>query len=255
MSVEENKGIHPIPDDADIAQFLLKSPLEIAAVLRSMEQAETNIAVHFNHGRDMMVTRILNVDAKEKKFIFDISGQQHINDGVSRADKLLFVGDLNGVKVQFTIRTPSRIQFQNGTAFIANLPADLVKLQRREYFRLTTPIATPYTATFLLENQQDSLSFDLHDISLGGVGVWLKDENQKALFELGVILPRVGLELGGAGRVIVDVEVRNLHTVSLKQGMVRIMLGLKFINLSRSSESLLQRLMVQLERDKKAITG
>ncbi|WP_373975206.1 flagellar brake protein [Chitinibacter sp. SCUT-21] len=254
MSEEFEKGPSPIQTGQDIAPFLLKTPMEIAYVLRQLEQNHTNIAIYFNAGHDMMLTRVLNVDSKNKQFIYDIGGHEPSNRDLVSTPKVLFVSDLDGVKVQFSTAAPSRIQYEGKPAFQSAFPIDLVKLQRREFYRLTTPITTPYTVS-LQGNNQSSLTLDIHDISLGGLGIWLKDEAQTTLFDLGSILHKCTLDLAAAGRVQVDLEIRNLHPVSLKQDMMRHMLGVKFVNLSRGSEALLQKLIVQLEREKKALTG
>ncbi|QLG87405.1 flagellar brake protein [Chitinibacter bivalviorum] len=253
MSEEEIHGVSPIHDAQDIAPYLLKTPLEIAYVLKMLEQTHTNVAVYFNAGHDMMLTRVLQVDSKNKQFFIDIGGHEPTNASLLLADKALYVTALDGVKIQFSTLTPSRSSLDGKPAFLVQFPNDLVKLQRREFFRLTTPITTPYTISLKLANNS-SISLDLHDISLGGVGIWLKAEQHK-LFELGTIIHKATLELGGVGRMQVDLEIRNVHLIHLKQDMSRWMLGVKFVDLSRSNESILQRLMVQLERDKKALTG
>ncbi|QLI80122.1 flagellar brake protein [Chitinibacter fontanus] len=254
MSEEIAVGPSPIHSELDIAPYLLKTPMEIAYVLRMLEQNNTNIAVYFNAGKDMMLTRILSVDGKAKQFVFDIGGHEPSNREILNAPKLLFVTDLDGVKIQFSISTPTRSQLEGKPAFLSALPADLVKLQRREFYRLTTPITTPYTITLQPANQA-SLTLDVHDISLGGLGIWLKHDEQQKLFELGSLIHKATLDLGPAGRFQADLEIRNLHPVSLKQGISRFMLGVKFAELSRASESMLQKLIVQLEREKKALTG
>jgi c-di-GMP-binding flagellar brake protein YcgR len=244
----------PIHSELDIAPFLLKTPMEIAYVLRQLEQTSTNIAVYFNAGHDMMLTRVLAVDVKAKQFYFDVGGHEPSNRQLLATDKVLFVSNLDGVKIQFSIGTPSRAQYEGKPAFLSALPPDLVKLQRREFYRLTTPITTPYTIS-LQPPKQNSLTFDIHDISLGGLGIWLKSEEQLGWFELGSRIHKATLDLGAAGRFQADLEVRNTYPLTLKQDIVRYMLGVKFVDLSRGSESMLQKLIVQLEREKKALTG
>jgi c-di-GMP-binding flagellar brake protein YcgR len=253
MSEEENHGVSPIHDHEDIAPFLLKTPLEIAYVLRLLAQNNINIALYFNRGKDMMLSRVLSVDVKAQQFIMDIGGHEPTNQALLNADKVLYVSALDGVKIQFSTPRPQRITVEGKAAFLVSFPKDLVKLQRREFFRLTTPISTPYTATLPIE-KAGRMNFDLHDISLGGVGIWLKDEQHK-LFALGSFIEDAVLEMGPIGSMKVDLEVRNLHQVALRQDMTRWMLGVKFVSLSRGSESALQRLIVQLEREKKALTG
>ncbi|WP_028448910.1 flagellar brake protein [Chitinibacter tainanensis] len=252
MSEQEPIVHQPISDKEDIAQFLLRTPLEIAHVFRALIQAKTNVGLYFNAGRDMMISRVLQVDVKEKVFIIDIGSHDPTNQALLGTTKVLFVTDLDGVKIQFSTDTPRRVNFEGKPALQLHFPADMIKLQRREYFRLTTPITSPYTVS--LNRAGNALTLELHDISLGGMGIWLKDD-QVGLFETGQILQQASIDLGPTGRFPADLLVRNLHPVQLRQGAPRWMLGVSFMELSRGQESALQRLMVQLEREKKALLG
>ena len=172
MSEQEPIVHQPISDKEDIAQFLLRTPLEIAHVFRALIQAKTNVGLYFNAGRDMMISRVLQVDVKEKVFIIDIGSHEPTNQALLGTTKVLFVTDLDGVKIQFSTDTPRRVNFEGKPALQLHFPADMIKLQRREYFRLTTPITSPYTVS--LNRAGNALTLELHDISLGGMGIWLK---------------------------------------------------------------------------------
>jgi len=249
----ENNTAQPISEAEDIGPFRITSPVEITYVLRSLTQRSSFLTVYFNSGRDLMLTRILDADAKSGRFLFDLGGSESSNQALLKADKALFVANPEGVKIQFSTAKVTMGVFEGKPCFIAPLPADLVKLQRREYFRLPTPIANPYTCQ-LHWPQGPQLVLDLHDVSLGGAGLWFPVEYRNLLAQ-GMHIERAGFDFGRAGNMSIDFEVRNWHSVTNRNDQTQYILGVRFINLSRTQEASLQRLISQLERERKALLG
>ncbi|QZA79849.1 flagellar brake protein [Deefgea piscis] len=253
MSDEVNGGIAPIGEQEDIAPYRITAIMEIAFVLRNLAQSNANLALYFNAGRDMMLSRVLSVDTKAQQFIIDVGGHEATNTAITQASKVLFVTALDNVKIQFSVGLVKRCQFEGKAAFTIQFPSDLIKLQRREFFRLLTPITNPLTCELSLPNSQ-KMQLELHDISLGGAGIWLKDE-PKDDFPSGLILNQVNFDLASAGFAKVDIEIRSTHSVTMADGKVRWLLGVRFVDLPRPIENSLQRLLANLERERKALIG
>lgn len=253
MSVEANQGVAPISDGEDIAPYRISGHLEIAFILRSLAQNHVNLGIYFNAGRDMMLSRVLSVDSKTKEFIIDVSGHSATNAAITQAERILFVTALDGVKVQFSVAGLSLGKYEGKPAFIIQFPQDLIKLQRREFFRLLTPITNPLTCDITLPNSQKTL-LELHDISLGGAGIWLKDDQHTQL-ESGLVIQNANFDFVTAGTAKLDIEVRSTHPVTLAHGKVRWLAGVRYINLPRNIETNLQKLLAHLERERKALIG
>ncbi len=71
----------------------------------------------------------------------------------------------------------------------------------------------------------------------------------------GMVLERAQLELGPNGMLQVDLEMRSKRVTVRGSGQEIYLVGFKFVNTSRAGEATLQRLMAQLERERKALTG
>ncbi|WP_035052751.1 flagellar brake protein [Andreprevotia chitinilytica] len=241
----------PIVEGDDIAQYRLTNPLEIGAVLRQLANRGDFVTVYFNEGRQFLLTRILEVDIRERTFSFDWGGSEHTNKALLLADRKLFVASPDGVKVQFALHDVSQAQFEGKPAFYADFPDDLIKLQRREFFRLETPFGRPYKAAFSLEGSK--FEINLHDLSLGGVGLRATQQDAAKL-EIGMVLLQVHLDLGAGGVLAADLQIRSKRAIATHMGL-QFQVGCQFVNLSRSAEANLQRLMAQLERERKALTG
>lgn len=251
MSEEVNGGVSPINEQEDIAPYRITAIMEIAFVLRNLAQNNTNLGIYFNAGRDMMLSRVLNVDSKTQQFIIDVGGHEASNIAIIQAERILFVTALDGVKVQFSVSGVKLSQFEGKPAFIINFPNDLIKLQRREFFRLLTPITNPLTCDLSLPDGIKT-QLELHDISLGGAGIWLKDEQQ---MQAGLIIHHAYFNFSAAGTAKLDIEIRSTHPVTMAHGKVRWLVGVRFIDLPRNIETNLQRLLAHLERERKALTG
>lgn len=244
----EGKGpVALIPEGVDVSQFLLYTPMEIGFVLRALAQKNDLISIYFDHGRNSFLSTILDADSKQKRFWFDVSGTDAINRGLLRADHVVFVAAQEGVKIQFVLPGGVTMDSHDGhSAFSARFPDDLIKLQRREYFRLETPIGRPLVCRMPHPNGR-ILELPLHDISIGGVGLWMQgavDIQQLDVFQ------GCRIDLGTFGLVEVSLEIRSKRQVTKRDGTVQSMLGARFVDLPRQTENLLQRYMAQLERER-----
>ena len=249
---QAESAAHPIVEGDEIAPYRLENPLEVGAVLRQLATRGDFVTVYFNEGRQFLLSRILEVDLKGRTFCFDWGSQEATNRALLQAGRKLFVAAPDGVKVQFALHDVSEQQLDGHPAFEAAFPDDLIKLQRREFFRLETPLGKPYKANVSVPNV-GRLSLNLHDLSLGGVGLTVAPP-EAALLELGMVLPQAQLDLAAGGVLIADLEVRSKRMYRTPGGE-QYHVGCRFVNLSRASEANLQRLIAQLERERKALTG
>lgn len=253
MQEGESGVARPISEAEDIGPFRLTSAGEVGFVLRSLAQRNDFVSIYFNSGRDMLLTRILDVDIKARTFVFDLSGHSQSNAALTKADKAVFVATPDGVKIQFSTTEIRQVDHEGRPAFCAPFPPDLIKLQRRDFFRLPTPISNPYYCRLPI-GDGDLVRLDVLDISLGGVCVRFS-ESQVGKIEIGLKFPQVEFDFGPGGGMRINVEVRNRRAAVNRQGQTQYMVGLRFLGLSRSQEASLQRLISQLERERKALLG
>ncbi|PHV09731.1 hypothetical protein CSQ89_20105 [Chitinimonas sp. BJB300] len=247
-SAQENSAsVEMIPAGVDVSGYLLRTPVEIGFVLRSLAQKGDLITIHFDHGQHSFLSAILGADTKQQCFWFDISGADAMNRALLRSDHVVFAAAPEGVKIQFVlVDSVSLDEYDERPAFIASFPEDLIKLQRREYFRLDTPIGRPLLCK-LPHRNGTVYEFPLHDISVGGVGLWMSGPVDVELME---VFPDCRIDLGTFGMIEVRLEIRSMRQVTKRDGSIQTMVGTRFVELSRQTENLLQRYMAQLERER-----
>lgn len=236
-----------IPEGVDVSSYLLHTPVEIGFVLRSLAHKGDLVSIYFDHGQFAFLSTILDCDPKGQRFWFDVSSTEAINRAFLRSDHLVFAATPEGVRVQFVLHGGiSEDSYDDRPAFVAGFPDDLIKLQRREYFRLDTPVGKPLVCKLRHPSGQ-VLELPLHDISIGGMGIWLAGQ---VPIEQMDVFHGCRVDLGQLGVVEVSLEIRSKRQVTKHNGTVQTMLGTRFVNLPRQTENLLQRYIAQLERER-----
>lgn len=250
MSTEPNAP-QLIDSEQDFSPYTLKTAVEVQHVLRSLIKSTAMVAVYFNNDKDFFVTTLLDVDSKNGNLIFDIGADPALNQKLLQAESCKFTASPEGIKIQFAGKKIVATKWQGNPALMMKLPERVVKLQRREFYRIQTPLADPLTCTFR-HPVQGVVKLRLFDISLGGVGLILPDPDQFELFEM---YPDCRLDMRDFGDMRVTLQSRNIITMRLKGGKAMIRMGCKFVDLQSRQETTLQRLIAQLERERNAMGG
>ena len=234
------------------SQYFLYSRAEIAAVLRSIIQKGVLATVHFDEGRAFFLTPIIGLLPDNAEFLFDVSGSESMNTRVLKAGQLVFTAVVDKVKIQFDLEHPRRVEYQGRSAFAGDLPKRLLRLQRREFFRLSTPVLNPIRMCVTLEPDGQVLDVPLLDISGGGVGLMLSLELAKLLSQ-GQKLENCDITLPGEGLLVANLCVRNLFDVTTRSGMRYVRVGCEFVGMSSAKLTSVQRYIIHVERERKAI--
>ena len=229
--------------------FGRRNPLEIGVQLRNLLNRGDFLTVQYNGGQ--LVTRILDVDVRERVFVFDWGALAEQNKGMLAAQRCMFHASPEGVRVEFTTGTPRETRFEGLPAFEAAFPEVLYYVQRREYFRVEAPILDPYVCKGRLP-EGDTFRWEVHDVSLGGVGVRTTDERVAEL-PMGTVLDDVELFLNTHGTLSLGLQLVSHRASDMPNGMRRYQLGFRFMALPGSAENTLQRLITQLEMKRRSL--
>lgn len=235
----------------DVSRFVLSTPIEVQHVLRGLIKSSAMVAVYFNNDSDFLVTTLLDIDVKKGNLIFDVGGDVDANNRLLLATSCNFSANPDGIKIQFSGKKVVATTHAGKPALMVGLPAQLIKLQRREYYRIQTPVVDPLTCT-LRHPEQGLVKLKLFDISLGGIGLVLSNPEHFSLFD---IYSEARLDLHDFGDAIIDIQVRNIITIPLKNARQMVRMGCRFIKLQSRQEALLQRIIAQLERERHAMFG
>lgn len=243
---------HPLLEPTDHTQYLLRNKNEILYVLRSILGNTDHITVYFNDGKDFLLTTIIGVE--DDGLTLDYGGDQEANRRALAADKLYCVTSHEKIRIQFVLRSLREVTVQDGPAFRAALPDAVLRLQRREYYRLTTPVARPIKCQIPVGsiNGAASTTMEANVVDISGGGMAVMAPPAGLTFKAGDVFPNCRVELPEVGTVIATLEVRNVFDVTLRSGTQVARAGCQFSNLPGPMLTLVQRYIIRVERERKA---
>ena len=129
----------------------------------------------------------------------------------------------------------------------------LLRLQRREYFRIQMPAGIPVTCTLYDYQGGAAITLQVYDISLGGLSLVLNARIPG--FEIGTIYNRCELDLREYGIIPLVLKIRNQLVTRTTSGAEQRRVGTEFIELESRAQTLVQRYIAQLERERRAMAS
>lgn len=240
----------PILEGSEYDKYMLRSAVEVRTLLRQLQAHVTQLTVFCNEGQDMMLTVLLEVTGEH--LILDVGPDEEVNRRIAVAERHYCIGQLDRVRIQFLLGPFTRIEFAGRPAFLAALPKEVLRLQRREFYRLATPIARPLKCRMPLPLPDGGMYVfvaTVLDISVGGIGIIAPPE--EIPFEAGQIFPDCRIELPEVGIIDCTLRVCQLG-VSFQRGQTRRRAGCEFVNLPGPQQTLIQRYIIKVERERKA---
>jgi c-di-GMP-binding flagellar brake protein YcgR len=235
----------------EYSEYLLHQPREIQATLRKVAQAGDLITVYFNEGKDFLLTSLL--DATDQKVLLDKGANPKMNLRALQADRLFCVTRHDKVKLQFLLTGIVEDIHDGQRAFSGELPTTLLRLQRREYFRLETSVTRPLVCQIPVKNEKGKTEYkpaNVVDISAGGVAM-LAPPTGLALTG-GMLFENCTLDLPELGVVTTALRVCNTYDVTLRNGVHIKRAGCQFIGLTPAGQNMVQRYIIKIERERKA---
>ncbi len=240
-------------EDPSNNDYMLRSRGEVLTILRSLLEKGTLMTVHFNQGYDFLMTSLLKISAESNSMVLDVGSNAEMNQRALASDKLICISNLDKVKIQFVLRGIKLIQHEGRPAFLASIPEALLRLQRREYYRLTLPVMHPVKCIIPFKNQHNhtiNIEAKILDISGGGIGIIGQTDDVQ--LETGLLIPNCRIELPNVGTIITTLGVRSVFEVTLRSGVRSKRSGCQFMDLPGQMQIMIQRYIIKMERERKA---
>ena len=235
--------------------YEIESRREIIALLRGIGKSKQLIRMLIHGEADVCVTSILEVDAETDEVILDCSIDKQQNTRALAAKRINFETTLDKIRILFDATALSETMFEGRPALSTPVPQSLIRLQRREYYRMPTPVSNPVRVTIPLpaELGGGTSVFPLADISCGGIAIL--DNKLELGNTIGKDYPNCRLELPEIGPVLMTLRIRNSLDMTLLNNKPNRRLGCAFVDLSRGALAQVQRYITRLERERNARTA
>lgn len=237
--------------DENLDNFTVTFRQEVLFYLRQLIADSTPVSVSFNEGRETLLTVLLHLDDAAGQLLVDWGGSEECNRHFLQAERSIFVALPHGVRHQFVAGKARAVEFNGRRAFSVAIPKQFVRLQRREFFRLSLPI-TQRPGLILPDSAAKTGAIAIVDIGLGGIGMEVPALPPE--WDTDHLINKALIDLGRFGPVVASMRLRHIEPVLRGQRqMFRV--GSRFEGLSHTQEVEMQRFISHVQREERAKLG
>lgn len=243
-------------DPETFARFAVRDAREIVQLMHALIEKRPLLTAQATPGPSFL-TVLLAVTPPSGSaggsVLIDAPSDEAVTTRVVAATELVCTTRLDNVQVQFSLGALGRAVHEGRAALQAPLPDSVLRLQRREFFRLQTPhTGAPVCAitTDGASGKKKTVSVRILDISGGGLAILVppKELDFAPSREFADCL----LMLTDGPPLPVRLIVRNLFEVERPNGIKVLRAGCEFVGQTTAGSARIQRYIFKVERDRKA---
>ncbi len=240
------------PREEELSPYQVHSRREILSLLRALEEQRQLLTLLVNGSPEAVITSVLGVDEESGTLYIDAASNPAMNRRAAESDNLSFETVLDRIRILFFATEAQECTYEDLPALALPIPDSVIRLQRREYYRVPTPITNPVRCTIAIQRElgTENVTLTLQNVSGGGVA--LIDEKKSLDTTLGTIYHDCRIHLPGNTTVVTSLQVRNSQDVTLPTGKTVRRVGCLFIELPPAMLAAIQRYITKLEREQNA---
>lgn len=234
----------------DLSEYQIRSRREIAAILRNLGERKQLIQLQIAGSADTTVTTVLIVE--DDHVVLDCAPTAMMNQRIADSEYIFFETVLDNIRILFESPGAQACQYAGGPALRIGMPAVMVRLQRRESYRVATPTAKPLFCQIHISDEEKKrvATVTLQNVSAGGAAIL--DEQKLLNPTIGFVYQDCRIQLPSKVQIITALEIRNVRELTLTNGKAIRRLGCQFVDLPAPMLSAIQRYITSLEREQNA---
>lgn len=233
--------------------YLVRDKRSIAQLVTALAEKRCLLSI-FLPGGTSFVSAVLSIADDGSWLILDRSPDETLNERASRVEVLTCVTRLEGIRIQFDLDGVDRFPYDGFEALRAAMPRVLLRLQRRECYRLSVPISNPVSCRITTRSttgEQRTTELRVLDISAGGLALVVQPEQLD--LQPGITFDNCQLVLPEVEPAAVKLKLRNQFMLETRSGAKIVRAGCEFIDLPGKLATNLQRYIFKVERDRRAL--
>jgi flagellar brake protein len=235
------------------AEFQIRSRKEMQFILEDIADKGTRVVLYYDGSGEFLLTTLLG--ANEQGVWLDISPHPPENQRILRSSHLTVVSLHRDVKIQFATSDIQQAMVGDEDAFYLPLPDYLLRMQRRENFRLDIPISTPLTCIIPVrpENPEEPdkpaviREVPILNISCGGVALLCGEQEYD--LRPGRTFSDCQISLPDTGNLTVTLEIKSQFSITGPTGAASTRIGCQFGRMNNQTSQLLQRYINRLQSE------
>jgi flagellar brake protein len=229
--------------------FIVESHLEIMHILHAIMRESALITVNLDVN-DFFLTSLLAIDESANCIYLERGHGRPILSNGQKSRRLSFNTTLDKVQIRFACEGIEATDYARREAYRIALPKELLRIQRREFYRVPTPIAAPIKCSIYTDEHAGNGSVELNicDIGCGGIAV----QSHPTLFTpaLGTCYSSI-VYLPATAGLRIKVQARNAFMMTLRNGKITQRCGFAFLEPSEQMLATVQRYILALERQRR----
>ncbi|MDD4905831.1 MAG: flagellar brake protein [Methylobacter tundripaludum] len=233
---------------SDISSFSIQNPKQIISHLSLLVKNKCLLSARFGANNESYITTLLSVNEGNNTVVLDYGPKEDLNQRILNAGKVSFDTDYNGIKVSFAGTGLKKITHKGDSAFSMSIPKSLYWMQRREYYRVKSPLSKPSYCQLIVEGREP-VNLKLYDISLTGFAMLNVSKEVSDLLIPGTSFSQCKLILSEAGESPISFEICAKYIINPDKPQKIQKIGCKFNKITRSVEEVIQRYMHQIQRE------
>lgn len=241
-----NDMVMPAIDPAEEVRYGISSRVEIVSELRAAIAQRSLLTLHYGAQNECALSALLEVDPEAGTVVLDACQNPLIARRVLAAASLTLETEVQRIRLRFASGPATLITHEGRPAMQIALPTRMLRVQRREAFRVDMPANEVVACRFkhpTLSTREVVLR--VADLSVRGMGLsadaglW-PAQPDSMIKDCRIDLPDTG---------VVSCDARVVRVVkNLLAGKFKLTIGCQFVQLSGNGGTLLQRYLLQLER-------
>jgi c-di-GMP-binding flagellar brake protein YcgR len=229
----------------DDERFRVRSRMEIVGLLRSLASHREIVTIQYGGPDDFIVSAILAVFPEVDQVVLDYGAHEKSMQRLLASNRLRFSTQLEHVRVQFQADAARAVAFEGAAAVAVRLPESVLRLQRRDTYRLKVPLGRPLMCEVPVgEHMPKAAALRVRDISVDGIG--LSDYGKDVRVAAGMVWPGCKVRLPDLGVLVADIEVMHATDGEARR------CGCHFRALPLAMANLIQRYITRVEREQHA---
>ncbi len=238
----------------DIKKYLVKNPKQVFTYLNMLSAERCLISATFGvDEKDTFLTAILDIDEKKQVISIDCGPKEYLNKKLLDSAIIKCSTEYKGIKVLFEGRKVKKAGSVSQPSFLVPIPSTLYWVQRREFYRIRSPLSKNSHCHVLVKNseteEETTLNLKLFDISASGFAVLSESTMYSKQLVPSAQFENCKLVLDGEGELAISFEVRNKIPLNPNKPGKEQRIGCSILNVSPRVESTIIRYMQNIERE------
>ncbi|MDE2132149.1 MAG: flagellar brake protein [Betaproteobacteria bacterium] len=228
----------------DDEEFRIASPREIRFIMHDIEKQASRAALYYDKRKEFILTSVVDVD--DDGVWLDASQSHEENIKIAGSGRCIVVSSHHQAKVQFEVEAVELTELEGLETFYIPMPDELLRIQRRDFFRLHLPAGVLKCRLQLGGTPPRERLLRVRDISRGGVALYC-DEHDADL-QPGKTIERCTMRLDEDTELTFGLQVRYFSITPSQTGKGRGCAGCRFVNIDGKTEVLLQRYITMQQK-------